>query len=157
MKLQTCSNEITSYADYFIWNWIGGNLFELHRSASNFIIIGSNTDHSTIRCVPLSLVVHCYQKREYKNEMWWLRWQSGGFLPGGPGFNSRHFWFRFLRSVSKRNLYLMVTSQVINNSWKWYDWLARATEFFRISPKWSNWGRVHVGWWWKFSAVGGMT
>ena len=46
--------------------------------------------------------------------MRWLRWQSGGFLRGSPRFNSRHFWFHFLRSVYKRNPYLKVTSQVIN-------------------------------------------
>ena len=30
-----------------------------------------------------------------KIEVWWLRWHSGSFLPGGPGFQSCHFWFRF--------------------------------------------------------------
>ena len=35
----------------------------------------------------------------------WLRWQSGGFLPGRPGFESRHFWYQWDRSQKSNFLY----------------------------------------------------
>ena len=53
------------------------------------------------------------------NRFFFLRYKkaTGGtlmfienFLPSMPGFKSRRFWFHFLRSVFKRNPYLMVTS-----------------------------------------------
>ena len=44
------------------------------------------------------------QKKCSTIEVQWIRWQSGGYLPGGPGFKSCHFLFHFWYT-SKPNLY----------------------------------------------------
>ena len=56
--------------------------------------------------------------------MWWLRWQSGSFLPGGPGFESHSFWFHFW-STSKHDLMAQKGAYEIVFKYNPYWWLYR--------------------------------